>query len=48
MKSIAKVSDEYIIKTVKKHELRMRKANRIYVAKSDKQLHNYLKEKGIL
>lgn len=48
MKSIVKVSNEYVIKTVKRHEIRMKKANKIYVAKTDKQLNNYLIEKGII
>lgn len=48
MKSIPKVSDEYIIKMVKRHELRMKRANKIYVAQNDKQLISYMKEKGLI
>ena len=48
MKSIVKVSNDYVIKTVKRHEIRMRKANKFYVARTDTQLNNYLKEKGII
>lgn len=48
VKSIVKLSNEYVIKTVKKHEIKMKKAHRFYIAKSDKRLQTYLKEKGIL
>lgn len=48
MKSIVKVSDEYVIKTVKRHELKLRKANKIFTARSDKQLYNYMREKGLI
>lgn len=43
LKSIVKLSNEYVIKTVKKHEITMKKAHKFY-----KQLQTYLKEKGIL
>lgn len=48
MKKVSKVSDEYIIKTVKKHELHMKKANKIYVANTEQQLMSYMKEKGLI
>lgn len=48
MTSTVKLYDDYVIKTVQRHEIRMKKAKKIYTAKSDKQLQTYLKEKGIL
>lgn len=47
-KSVTTMKDDYIIKTVKRHELRLKNANKIYVGKSDKELMRYLKEKGLM